>query len=145
MRKEQQILPAVAAAIFNAKGEVLLQRRRDVNQWCIISGHVEFGESVEQAILREIVEETNAKAEIKRFIGIYSSPESQTYHHKQKTVHYITSYFEASLQQEIPADYSKDETYELQFFSIDQLPENLALMNPYWLSDALTKDKVFMR
>lgn len=47
---ETQILPAVAAAIFNDKGEVLLQRRRDVNQWCIISGHVEFGETVEEAI-----------------------------------------------------------------------------------------------
>ena len=145
MRKEQQILPAVAAAIFNAKGEVLLQRRRDVNQWCIISGHVEFGESVEQAILREIAEETNARAQIKRFIGIYSSPESQTYYYKGKTVHYITSYFEARLQEEIPADYNKGETYELQFFSVDQLPDNMALINPYWLNDALKKDKVFMR
>lgn len=145
MKQERQILPAVAAAIFNDKGEVLLQRRRDVNQWCIISGHVEFGESVEQAIIREIVEETSAKAEIKRLIGVYSSPESQTYHYKGKTIHYITSYFEARLEQEIPADYSKEETYELKFFSVDQLPENLALMNPYWLNDAMIKNKVFMR
>ena len=75
----KQILPAVAAAIFNDNGEILLQKRKDVNKWCIISGHVEFGETIEEAILREIEEETNTKAKIIRFIGVYSSPGSQTY------------------------------------------------------------------
>jgi 8-oxo-dGTP diphosphatase len=143
--KKREILPAVAAAIFNDKGEILLQRRRDVNRWCIISGHVEFGESVEEAILREISEETHAGATIKRFIGIYSSPQSQTYHYKGRTVHYITSYFEATLLQQIPDDYSKKEAYELRFFPVDHLPGNLALMSPYWLTDAMVKDQVFMR
>jgi len=50
MHHPQQILPAVAAAIFNDKGEILLQKRKDVSQWCIISGHVEFGETIEAAI-----------------------------------------------------------------------------------------------
>src|SRR5689334_4300104 len=142
---KKEILPAVAATIFNDKGEILLQRRKDVNQWCIISGHVEFGESVEQAILREIYEETNTKGQIRRFIGIYSSPDSQMYYYKGRTVHYITSYFEASLQGKIPANYSRKETHELRFFPADQLPDNLALMSPYWLSDAMVKDRVFMR
>lgn len=74
MQTTRQILPAVAAAIFNDKGEVLLQKRKDVNQWCIISGHVEFDETIEEAMLREIEEETNTKARIIRFIGVYSSP-----------------------------------------------------------------------
>lgn len=68
---KKQILPAVAAAIFNEKAEILLQRRKDVDQWCLISGHVEFGETIEQAILREIKEETNSTADIIRFIGVY--------------------------------------------------------------------------
>jgi 8-oxo-dGTP pyrophosphatase MutT (NUDIX family) len=59
MGTTKQILPAVAAVIFNDNGEVLLQKRKDVNKWCIISGHVEFGETIEAAILREIEEETN--------------------------------------------------------------------------------------
>lgn len=142
----KQILPAVAAAIFNEKAEILLQRRKDVNQWCIISGHVEFGETIEQALLREIEEETNSKADLIRFIGVYSSPASQTYTYPDRTVQYVTSYFEARLTTDIQEGFSNNETQELKFFSTDQLPENLATINPYWLSDAMTKEKtVFIR
>ena len=142
----KQILPAVAAAIFNEKAEILLQRRKDVNQWCIISGHVEFGETIEQALLREIEEETNSTADLIRFIGVYSSPASQTYTYPDRTVQYVTSYFEARLTTDIQEGFSNNETQELKFFSTDQLPENLATINPYWLSDAMTKEKtVFIR
>ncbi len=141
-----QILPAVAAAIFNDRGEILLQKRKDVNQWCIISGHVEFGETIEQAILREIEEETNSTADITRFIGVYSSPSSQTYSYNERKVQYVTSYFEAKLTTDIAEGYSNNETQELKFFSTDQLPVDLALINPNWLSDALNKDNsVFIR
>ncbi len=141
-----QILPAVAAAIFNEKGEILLQKRKDVNQWCIISGHVEFGETIEQALLREIEEETNSTADIIRFIGIYSSPSSQTYSYDDRTVQYVTSYFEAKLTTAIAEGFSNNETQELKFFSTDQLPVDFAIINPNWLSDALNKDSsVFIR
>jgi len=144
MRKE--ILPAVAAAIFNKDGHILLQKRKDVNQWCIISGHVEFGETVEDAVLREIFEETNVNASIKRFIGIYSSPPTQTYTYSDKTVQYITTYFEATLEKEIEKNFSNNETSELRFFSTKHIPEDLALINPNWLTDALDrKGNVFIR
>ena len=148
MKKEmnRQILPAVAVAIFNDKGEILLQKRKDVNKWCIISGHVEFGETVEHAALREIKEETNASADLVRFIGVYSSPESQTYAYADRTVQYITSYFEAKLSGEIPQDFSNEETQELRFFRTDRIPEDLALVNEHWLADALDRETgIFIR
>jgi 8-oxo-dGTP pyrophosphatase MutT (NUDIX family) len=146
MKVSQQILPAVAAAIFNENGEILLQKRKDVNQWCVISGHVEFGESVEEAILREIEEEINIKAEIIRFIGVYSSPSSQTYHYKDKTVQYITSYFEVKLNSDILPGFSNNETEALQFFSPENIPADMALINANWLTDALDRRKmVFIR
>lgn len=141
-----QILPAVAAAIFNERGEILLQRRKDVGRWCIISGHVEFGESVEQAILREVMEEVNVAAKITRFIGIYSSPLSQTYHYEQRSVQYVTSYFEVNVPGEIDLSFSNEETAELRFFPVTALPQELAQINEHWLSDVLDKSaKVFIR
>jgi 8-oxo-dGTP diphosphatase len=140
--QETQILPAVAAAIFNDKGEVLLQRRRDVNQWGIISGHVEFGETLEEAILREVMEETNTKAKVIRFIGIYSSPVSQTYHYAERSVQYITSYFEVQPNEPLNLDFSNHETYELRYFPVEALPADLAQMSEYWLSDVLDKTRV---
>ena len=142
----KEILPAIAVAIFNEQGQVLLQKRRDIDQWCIISGHVEFGETVTEAVLREIEEETNTTAEIIRFIGIYSSPDSQTYQYRNRSVQYITSYFEAKLTSDIPKAFSNSETKELKFFSPDALPEEFATINPNWLSDAKNKEQlIFVR
>jgi 8-oxo-dGTP diphosphatase len=141
-----QILPAVAAAIFNEKAEILLQKRKDVNQWCIISGHVEFGETIEQAMLCEIEEETNSTAYLTRFIGVYSSPASQTYTYHDRTVQYVTSYFEAKLTTGIQEGFSNNETQELKFFSTDKLPVDFTTINPNWLTDALNNEKaVFIR
>ena len=139
MAHKNEILPAVAAAIFNEQGEILLQKRRDVDKWCIISGHVEFGETIELALLREIAEETNARAHIVRLIGVYSSPASQLYHYPERSVHYITSYFEASLPEGLAEGFSNEETAELRFFPLTGIPADMATINPYWLSDALNR------
>lgn len=146
METQTRILPAVAAAIFNDKGEVLLQKRKDVNQWCIISGHVEFGETVEAAILREIHEETDVEGELIRFVGVYSAPESQTYYYQQEAVQYVTSYFVARLNEDIDQSFSNNETKELRYFPVDAIPEEMATINPEWLKDALNDNgKVFIR
>lgn len=137
MQETREILPAVAAIIFNEKGEVLLQRRKDVAAWCIISGHVEFGESISEAILRELQEETHTEARIIRFIGMYSSPQYQTYHYPERSVQYITAYFEAAFLQEPDLGFSSNETMELKYFPLHHLPENMAQINPEWLEDAL--------
>lgn len=145
-QKKQEIRPAVAAAIFNARGEILLQKRRDVDQWCIISGHVEYGETVKDAMLREVLEETNTRASIRRLIGVYSSPISQTYYYADRSVQYVTSYFEVQLDDDPDCSFSNSETRELKFFPVDRLPKELALMNEHWLSDVLDKNgQVFVR
>jgi ADP-ribose pyrophosphatase YjhB (NUDIX family) len=142
---DPKILPAVAAAIFNKQGEILLQRRKDTGKWCVISGHVEFGETVADAILREIREEMDVQAEVVRLIGVYSSPASQTYDRADRTVQYVTSYFEVSLLESLDIHVSNAETHALEFFKTDALPADLDQMNPYWLIDALNKESVFIR
>jgi 8-oxo-dGTP diphosphatase len=146
METKNEILPAIAVIIFNEEGEILLQRRKDVDQWCILSGHVEFGETITEAVLREVLEETGANATIARFIGLYSSPGSQTYYYKERTVQYVTAYFEARFTGNVNLDFSNEETSELKFFSPGELPSELAQVNPAWLQDALDTDHVpFLR
>jgi 8-oxo-dGTP diphosphatase len=143
---KNEILPAIAVIIFNDRNEVLLQKRRSSAKWCIISGHVEFGESLEEAVIREIMEELNVPAEIVRFIGVYSLPQYQTYDFKNKKTQYVTAYFEASLKKEIEDDFSNNETLELKYFSPDDLPIDMDIINPNWLEDALDKKTaVFVR
>jgi 8-oxo-dGTP diphosphatase len=137
MKNKNEILPAIAVIIFNDNGEILLQRRKDVDQWCVLSGHVEFGETITNAALREIREETGASADIVRFIGLYSSPSSQTYHYEERTVQYVTAYFEARFTETVDLDFVNNETSELRFFSPQEIPAGLAQINPDWLHDAL--------
>jgi 8-oxo-dGTP diphosphatase len=107
---------------------------------------VEFGETVEQAILREVMEETNTEGKITRFIGIYSSPASQTYYYESRSVQYITSYFEVQLQTIPDLSFSNEETTELRFFPVTALPQQLAQISEHWLSDVLDRsDRPFIR
>ncbi len=142
----QLILPAVAAIIFDKKGHILLQRRRDVDQWGLIGGHVEFGETVEQAICREIQEETNLSVRIDKLIGVYSEPASQTYQYVDRSVQYVTTYFRGFLLDELRAGYYDQETVALELFNPEALPKELAQLNTYWLQDALSNSgRAFVR
>lgn len=132
-----EILPAVSAIIFNEKGQVLLQQRKDTGKWCIPSGHVEFGESIEQAIVREIAEELGVTSAVKRLIGVYSSPPYSTYHYSSRTVQYVITYFEVALLEKIEEGLVNAETMAIDFFSPENIPQDLDLVNPNWLADAL--------
>ena len=52
--------PTVGGLIFNPKGELFLMRShkwRDI--YTVPGGHIELGETMEQALIREVKEETN--------------------------------------------------------------------------------------
>ena len=67
--KAQQIRPSVLAVILNERRELLLQRRSDNGQWGLPGGSVEIGESVTEAIQREVEEETGLRVEVVRLVG----------------------------------------------------------------------------
>lgn len=59
MTKQQYPEPTVGALIFNQKGKALLVRSdKWKNKYCVPGGHIELGETIEDAIRREIKEET---------------------------------------------------------------------------------------
>lgn len=55
-------------------GKILLTRRADNGLWCLPSGGVDPGESVEECIVREVREETGLQARVLRLTGVYSDP-----------------------------------------------------------------------
>lgn len=64
-----------SAAIFDpTRTKVLLTRRTDNGQWCFPGGAMDPGESIAEACVREVREETGLHVRIGRLIGIYSSP-----------------------------------------------------------------------
>lgn len=61
--------PTVGALIFNAQGQLFLMRSHKWRgQWVIPGGHIELGETMEQALRREIREETGLEIRDIEFI-----------------------------------------------------------------------------
>ena len=63
------------AIIFDStRHQVLLLKRADNGWWCLPGGSMNAGESVSEACVREVAEETGLQVRIKRLVGIYSDP-----------------------------------------------------------------------
>ncbi|KKB33118.1 HAD-IIA family hydrolase [Heyndrickxia sporothermodurans] len=132
----------VAGIIFDKKQRVLLMKRADNGLWGIPSGHVEPGETVEEAIIREIREETGLRVKVNRLIGVYSDPVSQVFSYPNGNVsHFITTCFECEV---IGGTLNRksEETLDADYFDFNHLPENLLNMHPRWLKDALERERI---
>jgi ADP-ribose pyrophosphatase YjhB (NUDIX family) len=146
MKRIDELKAGVAVIILNEANQVLLQKRADVGLWGIPSGHIEIGETVAEAAIREVKEETNLEIRIKKLIGVYSDPNSQVFAYPNgKVVHFITTCFLAEITGgELRCN--SDESLEIKFFGQQNLPQDLLKMHPRWLNDALEKrEMAFIR
>jgi ADP-ribose pyrophosphatase YjhB (NUDIX family) len=68
--------PKVAAVVLvETEGKLVLVRRAnepELGRWSFPSGYVDRGESVEDAAVREVKEETGLDVEVSGFVGLYS-------------------------------------------------------------------------
>jgi HAD superfamily hydrolase (TIGR01450 family) len=140
------IEPGVAAVIFNENGQVFLVKRIDNGLWSLPSGHVEIAETVVEAISRELCEETGLIVTVEKLVGVYSDPVTQVFRYPSGEItHFVTSSFLCSIRGgELQVDHK--EISEAAFFDIGQLPSNMMVMHPQWLSDAVSRlDLAFIR
>ena len=68
------IVPGGSAVVIDEVGRVLLHRRRDSGMWALPGGVMDAGETITDAVVREVREETGVSVEITRLVGIYSDP-----------------------------------------------------------------------
>lgn len=70
--------PRVAVdAILLHEGDIVLVRRGKepfLGRYALPGGFVEFGERLEDAVEREVLEETGLAAEVERLLGVYGDP-----------------------------------------------------------------------
>ena len=118
------IRPSVSAVIFDRHGRLLLQQRSDGGQWGLPGGSVEIGESVRDAVRREVQEETGLIVSVRRLVGVYSEPARQVVRYPDGNVwHYITVCFECAVRGGALA--TSDETLALDYFPVRRLPLGL--------------------
>ena len=121
------ILPGVCAVIFNALGEVLLEKRVDNGFWGLPGGAVDIGESVQDAVIRKVREETGLHVTVSRLVGVYSDPNFHTIsrYPDGNLVHWVTVCLECERRGGDLA-ISEDST-DIGYFPADSLPEQTLL------------------
>jgi ADP-ribose pyrophosphatase YjhB (NUDIX family) len=72
--KANSLVPGASAIVADDQGRILLQRRSDNARWALPGGVMDIGESIGQAIIREVREETGFEVEPEDIVGVYSDP-----------------------------------------------------------------------
>ena len=128
MGELQHIIPILqdgaAAIIENEKGEILLQRRVDDDNWGLPGGCQEANETFEETIIREVKEETNLEVEKEdlKMIDVVSGPSRRyTYPNGDTVISNTVLYHITKFSGEIKR---QEESKELKYFSLNNLPEN---------------------
>jgi 8-oxo-dGTP pyrophosphatase MutT (NUDIX family) len=122
------LLPSVAAVIKDAQGRILLQEKSSGEGWSLPAGAIEPGETPEQAICREVREETGLLVSPHAIIGVFGGSDFRYIYPNGDKVEYI-----AILYRCVPTGASSEpldsETKSLRYFAVDEMPK-LALPYP---------------
>jgi 8-oxo-dGTP diphosphatase len=105
----------VAAFVFIRKEGTILLVKQDYGKqyWSLPGGVMEAGESIDQAAIREVKEETGLDIRLGRLIGVYSKPGEGA----------LALTFEGYIEGgELKADH---EIIEVGYFPLDNLPDNI--------------------
>lgn len=120
-----QVKVGVGLYILNNRNQLLLGLRRGAHgagTWCAPGGHLEFGESFEQAAVREALEETGLKIapDTVKVAGVTNDIFSA------ENKHYITVQLVTECPVNAAPHLTEPEKYsEWRWFDLDNLPENL--------------------
>ncbi len=109
---------------------VLIKRKNPPYGWAIPGGFVDYGESLEQAAIREAKEETGLDVELKYQLGAYSDPS------RDPRFHTISVVFVATAKGMPKAG---DDAKDTGIFGRDSIPKDLAFDHARILQDYLGK------
>ena len=132
------VRPSASAVIFDRRGRVLLQERSDGGQWGLPGGSVEIGESVTDAAIREVREETGLTVSVRRLVGVYSEPALQVVRYPDGNVwHYVNVCFECVVRGGTLT--TCDETLSLRYVLPTRLPRTLLPNHRIRIRDACSR------
>ncbi len=129
--------PTADIIIEQGKGIVLILRRNEPRQWAIPGGYCDYGESLEQAAVREAKEETGLEVELIEQFHTYSDPRRDPRQHNITTV-YIARPIGGILK-------AQDDAMDIGVFTEADLPAGLAFDHDQILKDYFLYKKTGQR
>lgn len=129
--KQRNPSPTVDVVVhLPQKGVLLVRRANPPYGWALPGGFVDYGETVEQAAVREAREETGLNVELTGLLGVYSDPLRDPRQHTMSVV------FTAGVK---GTDRPKagDDAADAVYFPVDALPGDIAFDHSCILDDYL--------
>ena len=106
---------------------ILIKRKNEPKGWAIPGGFVDYGESLEEAAVREAKEETSLDVAVVEQLHTYSDPD------RDPRQHTISTVYVASVLGGIPE--AADDASEIGLFNEDNIPEKLMFDHEMILRD----------
>ncbi len=140
-KRPQQSQPGTSAVILNDAREVLLELRSDFKLWGLPGGRMDVGESVQETVVREVLEETGLTVRVERLIGVYSDPRQYgiVCYPAGYVVHAVVMSF-ACERVSGELKYSA-ESLDLRYFPADALPDDMMKIHRLQVDDAMSGER----
>lgn len=107
-------------------GIILIKRKNPPPGWAIPGGFVDYGETLEDAVIREAKEETGLDIILVKQFHTYSEPKRDPRHHTVSTIFLATA---------SGNPVAADDATEVKIFTRDNLPEEIAFDHRKILED----------
>jgi 8-oxo-dGTP diphosphatase len=108
----------IAAAARTPDGKWVLIRRADTGTWALPGGTLEWGETLREALAREMEEEAGISGVVPgRLVGVFSAPQ------RDPRFHAVTVVVECKVQMPTAKPKNPVEILEVGVFSDAELPE----------------------
>ena len=137
MKKHSFPLPTVDIVIEiiredGQEGIVLIKRKNPPYGWALPGGFVDYGESLEEAAVREAKEETSLAIQLKSQLHTYSDPKRDPRQHTISTVYVATAQGRPKAQ---------DDAQEIGIFTEEEINFPLAFDHQNILTDYFKQKK----
>jgi 8-oxo-dGTP diphosphatase len=131
MRDTKRIAVTVDGVLIDGEKILLIRRGNDPFKgfWALPGGFVEYGETTEHAVVREVEEETGLRCEIERLVGVYSAPDRDPRGHTV-SIAYVMSVRKGKMK-------AGDDAAGAQWHNLAELPEEIAFDHSDIIRDAL--------
>lgn len=123
-------VPTVDAIVEVGAGReiVLIERKNEPHGWALPGGFVDYGETVADAAVREVAEETGLEVELEALFHVYSDPSRDQRLHTMSTV-----FIARAADGQRPR--AADDAVRAGVFALDALPSPLCFDHGLILDD----------